>query len=235
MRNYYIVKNGASTGPFSLDQLKNQYILPETKVWYEGLPEWMEAKAMPELSELFPKSMAVPPPINNKESERLARSTFFWKVVNIVLIALVVIVGYSKYKGLWPFGNKTVENNIVVGPKPIEPSPIDPKPDPKPITQDLKELVHAELDKSKIKYNDFGGMSEVFVLVTNDSDTEIDVVNVRATYLLQSGKTWKSDVFPIYDVPAKGSSLSQIDGSHRGVKVNIEIADIIVDLDFIGK
>lgn len=48
--NYYVAVNGESTGPFTLEQLKQRGLTPNTLIWYEGLPSWVAASTVPEVS-----------------------------------------------------------------------------------------------------------------------------------------------------------------------------------------
>ena len=49
----YIHANGSNMGPYSLEQLKDLGISPDTPVWYNGLPDWTPAGVAPAHSELF--------------------------------------------------------------------------------------------------------------------------------------------------------------------------------------
>lgn len=61
MRQYYIYDGQTKKGPFDLEQLKLQSFNKETRVWYEGLQDWLMAGNVDELKEFFtPK--ATPPP-----------------------------------------------------------------------------------------------------------------------------------------------------------------------------
>ena len=44
-------KTHKQVGPLSLDELKQQGITRETPVWREGMPNWVQAKDIPELHE----------------------------------------------------------------------------------------------------------------------------------------------------------------------------------------
>lgn len=232
MRNYYVVKNGANAGPYTLDQLKYHGILPETMVWYEGLPEWVEARAVPELSELFvvPVSMAVPPPIK-QEAEGTDWRTIFWRIAAGVTFILMIVVGAWRLNG-GSFPPKPEPKLEPIGPvdppKPIPdvvPTPDQDEDKKAEYRKNWRNYVLAEIDLRRIKYNAFGGMSDVFVRITNNMPYEVELVNVQATYYLESGKIWKEPYFSFYDLP-QSSSLFQIDGSHRGVKVGVSITKI---------
>ena len=43
----YIHANGSNMGPYSLEQLKDLGISPDTPVWYNGLPDWTPAGVAP--------------------------------------------------------------------------------------------------------------------------------------------------------------------------------------------
>lgn len=47
---YYIVKSDMRLGPFTLDELRLQGISADTLVWHKGMPDWKEARAVPELA-----------------------------------------------------------------------------------------------------------------------------------------------------------------------------------------
>lgn len=46
----YIVKDDTRLGPFTLEEVKRQGISADTLVWFKGMPDWKEARAIPELA-----------------------------------------------------------------------------------------------------------------------------------------------------------------------------------------
>ena len=62
---YYIAKENAPDGPYSIDEIeemiKSGNLKQDTKVWYSGLDMWKEAKSIEELKELF--KLITPPPL----------------------------------------------------------------------------------------------------------------------------------------------------------------------------
>lgn len=46
---YFMDKANKQVGPLSLDELKQRGITRETPVWREGMPNWVQAKDIPEL------------------------------------------------------------------------------------------------------------------------------------------------------------------------------------------
>lgn len=50
---YYIIVNEQQQGPFSLEQLADRGLTPDTEVWAEGMPDWKRAGEVPELLTYF--------------------------------------------------------------------------------------------------------------------------------------------------------------------------------------
>lgn len=61
MSEYYILNGSEQQGPLPIEQLRGR-VTPQTLVWREGLPDWIRAGDLPELSGLFVPEGAVPPP-----------------------------------------------------------------------------------------------------------------------------------------------------------------------------
>ena len=67
MKEYFIVRNDNQEGPFSIEELKEKDISPDTLVWWKGKENWDKAKNIPELKNKFKD---VPPPIPNKSTKK---------------------------------------------------------------------------------------------------------------------------------------------------------------------
>jgi hypothetical protein len=68
VKKYFYLKNGQQVGPFSYDELWNQKIAPNTKVWCEGMPEWKNANTIHEFANWFP-----PQPVAQKRPQQPIR------------------------------------------------------------------------------------------------------------------------------------------------------------------
>jgi hypothetical protein len=111
MRKYYYSVSGNRVGPVSLSELRSLSDLTSgTLVWYEGLPSWVRADALPELSDVF--AGILPPPIPHAvRSPRSAkpgnRNQKPWiiaavSVVGILIVAVAVFV--RSFNGSQTFG-----------------------------------------------------------------------------------------------------------------------------------
>ncbi|GAB3260560.1 hypothetical protein GCM10027347_24950 [Larkinella harenae] len=51
MKQYYYLEGNQQLGPFSLEELRSKPIKPDTKVWTQGLPDWVSASTVPEIND----------------------------------------------------------------------------------------------------------------------------------------------------------------------------------------
>lgn len=63
MKKYFLHNGSESSGPFSIEELKEKNIGKTTPVWFDGLEHWKTAGDIPELTRLFITS---PPPFQAK-------------------------------------------------------------------------------------------------------------------------------------------------------------------------
>jgi TM2 domain-containing membrane protein YozV len=50
MKTYFVAEAGQQRGPFPLDQMSAQGVRPDAMIWAEGMPNWMPARDVPEVS-----------------------------------------------------------------------------------------------------------------------------------------------------------------------------------------
>ena len=58
MKKYYYSHNDQNLGPFSISELKEKNIYPETMIWYEGIDDWVRADSLKELKPLFKSDLS---------------------------------------------------------------------------------------------------------------------------------------------------------------------------------
>lgn len=74
MKIWFIRHNNESLGPYSIEELKTLSVTKEDYVWKEGLVDWMQAKDLAELNDLF--SSKTPPPFTQQASYPNNGSTY---------------------------------------------------------------------------------------------------------------------------------------------------------------
>ena len=58
---YYISRNDSKEGPFTIEELAEKRIAPDTLVWAVGYKEWRQAKNVPELESILYSTPPDPP------------------------------------------------------------------------------------------------------------------------------------------------------------------------------
>jgi hypothetical protein len=61
-KEYFYLNGETKVGPLSLEALKFAPVTPTTLVWTNTIPDWVEARTLPELDILFNSSAGSPPP-----------------------------------------------------------------------------------------------------------------------------------------------------------------------------
>lgn len=56
MKEYFVGKDGAQAGPFSIEEMRSEDIGPETLVWKEGWEDWRPVSTVAELQTLIPET-----------------------------------------------------------------------------------------------------------------------------------------------------------------------------------
>ena len=70
MTKYWIVVDKSHQGPFTVEELAERKISPDTYAWYPGLPKWTKAKDIPELDRILfasPVEEVVEAPVTETE------------------------------------------------------------------------------------------------------------------------------------------------------------------------
>lgn len=53
---FHMIKNGKQEGPFSIEELSQEGITPESEVWAPGMADWMQAGDVPELTAVLQRA-----------------------------------------------------------------------------------------------------------------------------------------------------------------------------------
>ena len=53
---FHLIRNGKQEGPFTVEELSQQGISPESEVWAPGMADWMQAGDVPELTAVLQRA-----------------------------------------------------------------------------------------------------------------------------------------------------------------------------------
>ncbi len=112
MEYFIIDKNGQQAGPFSLAQLIQQGITPETLVWKQGMEDWTPAWQVEELKNSIPPAYHAPeqpsqqqpsnnqgqsfneqPPFNQQPPKK--NSKLVWKLLAAAIVFILLIFAFT--------------------------------------------------------------------------------------------------------------------------------------------
>ena len=202
MKNYYYEENGLQLGPFKIEELKGK-ITHKTKVWTEGLSDWVEASKIPDLRKIL--SLSTPPPLNKTKKKSILK-------IGIFLIFLIILIIFIlKYNSLQE--EKNFYSNSLYAKIGEEENRKDQEIREKEfIRENWIDYIKLSRGKLSIDY-DFGGIDSFEVYVSNGTN----------------GELWKENKLYFKNIPPQGVETLIAPSSSRGTKVSYYISYIRSD------
>ena len=114
MAQYYYTDGKERYGPFTIEQLQERSITPETLVWKEGMADWMPARQVTELDSLLLSTppLSPTPPIHTAVPS-MGTPPKNWLVESILVtilcclpLGIVGIINATKVESLWNTGQR---------------------------------------------------------------------------------------------------------------------------------
>ena len=98
-KKYFLLIGKVKTGPFTIEELKNQNISEKDMIWYEGLSTWEKVINFEEIKELIIISPPLTPhEIRNKEKNKIGDKLaieFFLYLFIITILTFFIAGGFS--------------------------------------------------------------------------------------------------------------------------------------------
>ena len=250
MRKYFIHNGETENGPFDIEQLKSMQIKSETPIWYEGLQNWTIAGNVEDLKSII-ISTSTPPKFENFAQQNSNvhppsfRKTNFEpnqnfepkksKTLRNVLIGVgvlaVLFIGISiASNNSEPTYN---ENGEFIGVDSAATSVVDEERNRineeltiknRNYRNNIEQYVGA--NTNRYSYSELGGISNLDIIVTNNTEYLLDEVNVNVDYIKDNGGIYKSEIVTIYNIPAKQDKSVSAPESDRGTSVEAKIQTI---------
>ena len=250
MRKYFIHNGETENGPFDIEQLKSMQIKSETPIWYEGLQNWTIAGNVEELKSII-ISTSTPPKFENfaqqnsnvhppsfrkanfetnqnfepKKSKTLRNVLIGVGVLAVLFIGISIASNNSE-----PTYN---ENGEFIGVDSAATSVVDEERNRineeltiknRNYRNNIEQYVGA--NTNRYSYSELGGISNLDIIVTNNTEYLLDEVNVNVDYIKDNGGIYKSEIVTIYNIPAKQDKSVSAPESDRGTSVEAKIQTI---------
>lgn len=205
MKEYYIHNGKDNRGPFNIEELKDQKITKDTPVWSNGMQDWKKAGEVDELKSILSNN---PPPLKKlqkSEYQKPKKSNFFkYLIIAIGLIAFLAI-------GSNIISEETIyqENTILE-----EEDYFNIQ-----IRNNITSLIQVSTNQYSV--DAFGGISNLDIIVTNNTDFTIDEITVAIAYIKKNDGVFKTEYLTFNNLPPmQNKSLSAPD-SNRGLSVKL--------------
>ena len=203
VKKYYLHNGQESSGPFDKEELRVQKINKDTLVWSEDWNEWKKAGEIDELKIIL---LSIPPPKHNLKSPQIVSKKFnFIKyvVIAISLLAFLTIAGkvISEYNS--NPDNPDLESDTLK----------------MQTRNNITNLI--QVTTNQFSVDGFGGISNLEVIVTNNTDYTIDQITVAIDYIKQNDGIYKTEYLTFNNIPPNQNKSLAAPDSNRGLSVKL--------------
>jgi len=226
----------AQKGPYDIDELKQQNISPQTPIWSDTLKDWTPAGQVKELQKLF---NSPPPPYHHPMSNQQHTSQpyrLIWiaalVLASIVFLAIIFFVNKRNMETDGP----TVSTASTASPKKPGLQELDEKERQKIALEHAQEIINREYrnnwskyityQSSDFKVGFFGGISDLEITVTNNTESILDEVDIKIDYIKESGDLWETKEVVVSNIQPGTSKTVKAPETSRGIKIKTAITSI---------
>ena len=204
MKKYYLHKGQESSGPFDKEELRVQKINKDTLVWSEDWNEWKKAGEIDELKIIL---LSIPPPpnYNLNDTQIFSKKFNFIKYV-VIAISLLVFLTIA--------GKVISEYNS---------SPDNPDLESDTLKMQTRNNITnlIQVTTNQFSVDAFGGISNLDVIVANNTGYTIDQIIVAIDYIKENGGIYTTKYLTFNNVPAYQNKSLSAPESNRGLSVNL--------------
>ena len=199
MQKYYLHNGLDNIGPFNKEELEAKKITKDTPVWSQDMEDWRKAGEIDELKSILLKT---PPPINqNKQTKK--RNFIKYILIGIGIIAFLTIgsnIVSNDYEN---------QNNFAPADEAIK-------------TQTRNNITSLiQVTTNQYSVDTFGGISNLDVIATNNTNYAIDQITVAIEYIKKNDGIYKIEYLTFKNIPANQNKSLSAPNSDRGLSVNL--------------
>nr|WP_298655848.1 DUF4339 domain-containing protein [uncultured Flavobacterium sp.] len=207
MKKYYLHDGISGIGPFDKEELKQRGVVKTTPVWVEGKERWTCAENYEELHDLF---FTIPPPIKlqykpkkkNSWSQIIVKWAFALFVVSCITALIIVTLNeVDKEK------EQLRKQEVALQTR-----------------NTITSLVTANTNQYTI--HGWGGISNLDIRVTNNSNFSLDEVMVEVAYIKKNGGVFNVERLEIKNIGPNDTKSVSAPDCNRGKTVQVNINSI---------
>ncbi|HBS52653.1 MAG TPA: hypothetical protein DD806_01475, partial [Flavobacterium sp.] len=185
--------------------LKGQKITKDTLVWSNDMEDWKKAYEIDELKSILSKN---PPPLKKlqkSEYQKPKKSNFFkYLIIAIGLIAFLAI------------GSNIISEETI-----YQENTILEEEDYFNIQIRNKITSLIQVGTNQYSVDAFGGISNLDIIVTNNTDFIIDEITVAIDYIKKNDGVFKTEYLTFNNIPPKQNKSLSAPDSNRGLSVKL--------------
>jgi hypothetical protein len=205
MKEYYVHKGEDNSGPFNIEELKNQKITKDTPIWSYEMEDWKKAGEIDELKIIL---QTIPPPIYNSPKNEFVKpqkkSFLKYLLIGIFLIAFVAI------------GSTIISENYTNNQDTSIPADDSIQ---RQTRNNITSLIQVTTNQYSV--STFGGISNLDVIVTNNTNNTIDQITIAIDYIKENGDIYTTEYLTFKNIPANQNKSLSAPNSNRGLSVNL--------------
>jgi len=224
MKKYFLHDGQNNIGPFNLEELKERKVTKNTSIWYEGLSDWTTAGNIEELKPILTET---PPPLKKSEPPVLKKEPRFNLFQKIGFAIVIFFLGFIMFSN---FNNNGNNNDDVSDSEIIEEavdtaavSVVDVN-ELRTIRNKIESLIGVSSNKYTVEA--LGGISNLDIIVTNNSDYMMNSCVVEVRYIQENGDTFQNEFLTFQNIPAHQDKSISAPDSVRGLSVEVSVISI---------
>jgi hypothetical protein len=246
MKQYFIHNGESEMGPYIHEQLKTMNLKGDTPIWHDGLTEWATLKDINELKDVYHQDINPPkyktaekPPRyqNHQSTEETVKATgkkssrkYF--VLGGLLIAAVLAIFYftqsassEEIKPLWQQEMEDQTTDLADSVEILNNANIELTKKNREFRNNFEKYIQAVTNK--YSYDPFGGITNLDIIVRNDTDYMLDEVIVNVDYIKDNKGIYKTEAITLYNIPAHQDKSVSAPNSNRGTSIAVSFENIV--------
>jgi hypothetical protein len=254
MRTYYIRNGQKVSGPFTLAMIKDLGLPADTSIRYADAENWITVNEVEELGtakikshnaaetiptpvipyvEVLPVDSIQPNTASGQENSKKKKRLILFMSLVALLLALVIVsltlikTGTPSQANVLP--EAPVQPNAEVAMLASETKEAPKKTEEAPDKAKLARKNwsrYIKVSNSNYAFGVLGGIHDLTVTFTNNTDYPLDEMTAKITYIKSNGKPWKTKTITVYNVPAHGERKKQVEKVNRGKSVQVTIQKV---------
>jgi hypothetical protein len=254
MKKFYLHDGKDQHGPYDLNELKEKAITTETPIWFKGLEDWKPAKEIAELKDLIgdtPPAFNIPTPpkfnqqhlvldysLEREKSPRRQRLFIGGSALIAIIFAIVYFINNNNSQAATGTSATPTASEPVTkdDPDKIRLKELEEKERKRQVENEALSMKNMEYRNNWSKYVEFktnsyrvdswGGIYNLEIYATNNTDRIIDEVIVTVDYYKENNELYTTKQVSITNIQPNSYASTKVPDTNRGTRIETRISRI---------